>query len=97
MRSSYIFPPHQDGHQSDTGHCGVRESEDVAVARVKGLVRPEINLPVDGNSLADRRWVLNASVRINYRADTCVCDTHLVSPILDRPRDAHPQMLERRR
>src|SRR5262245_42472232 len=97
MRSSYIFSPYQDRHQSDTGHHGVRKSENVAVARVKGLVRPEINFALDGDSLTDRGRVLDTAVRINYRADSRVCGTHLISPIFDRPCDAHPQMLERRR
>ena len=97
MRSSYIFPPHQDQRQPDTSHCGVRECENITVACVKGLVRPTINFAVNGNSAADRRWVLNAAVRINYRADARVCGTYLVPSILDRPRDTHPQMLKRRR
>ena len=97
MRSSYISPPYQDYRQPYTGNGDIGESENIAVARVERLVRPKINFAVNGDPLSDHRWVLNTAVRINYRADPGVCGTDLVSPILNGPSNAHPQMLERRR
>src|SRR5690242_6654462 len=64
---------------------------------VKGLVGSKIGFAVQDHTLADRCRALDTAVRINYRADSGICGTHLISTVFHRTNDAHPKVLKRRR
>src|SRR5262245_27656918 len=64
---------------------------------VKGLVGSKIRFAVQNHAPADRRRAFDPAVRINYRAYSGICGTHLVSTIFHCPNDAHPQVLKRSR
>src|SRR5437867_2324614 len=91
MSSSYMFSPCDKNHN----HCDdVNVCEHVAVPGIKRLVRSEIRFAVQNHSPSDRRRMLDPAVWINYRADSRICGTNLISTVLDCPHNAHPQMLE---
>src|SRR5437660_845416 len=87
-----------DRRYSETDrHNNIYICEYVAVQRVKRLVRPVIRLAVQHRALTDRRRFLDPAVWINYRADACICVTHLIAAVFHCPHDSHSEMLERRR